>query len=172
MKTRVLLRSAQPGDVAALHALFAEPAVYRYLADGAAPPQSVSEAWVAADRSRGLGLWLLSHGDRIDGCVRLSEYGEPRIAELTYLLHPRVWGRGLATRMSWTVMQRAFATGAIDAIIAGADVPNGASIAVMRRLAMQFRREVQYPLGKGVEYRLGVADSAPDPPPESIPLAP
>jgi len=166
----MFLRSARPDDVDAMHRLFAEPAVFRYLADGAAPPRSVTEAWVATDRSGGLGLWLLCDGKRLDGCVRLSAYGEPGTAELTCLLHPRVWGRGFATRMSWTVMQHALATNRVDTIIAGADVPNTASVAVMRRLGMRFVRDVTYPLGAGVEYRFTRDDPPPDPLPCLLPL--
>jgi hypothetical protein len=38
------------------------------------------------------------------------------------------------------------------ALSAGADVANAASFAVMRRLGMHFRKNVQYPLGAGMEY--------------------
>jgi RimJ/RimL family protein N-acetyltransferase len=169
----VFLRPALPADVDAIHGLFGVPAVYRYLADGTAPPRSESEAWVAASTigDAAVGLWLLCrNGGRLDGCVRLAALAEPRVAELTYLLHPRAWRQGLATRMGWTVVQRAFASGRIDTIIAGADMPNIASIAVMRRLGMQFLREVEYPLGAGVEYCLQRDDPLPDPLPQTISL--
>ena len=65
-----------------------------------------------------------------------------------------MWGLGFAPRMAHTVMKRAFETGLIATIWAGADAPNQASLAVMKRLGMQFRREVQYPLGDGMEYQM------------------
>ena len=81
-----------------------------------------------------LGLWLLEN-DRGEafGCVRLSEPADAAAsAELTYLLDPTVWGRGLATRMARTALARAFARGA-DTVLAGVDAPNTDSIAVLRR---------------------------------------
>ena len=109
-----------------------------------------------------LGLWLLEN-DREEafGCVRLSApEDEAASAELTYLLDPTVWGRGLATRMARTALARAFARGA-DTVLAGVDAPNTDSIAVLRRLGMRFLRDVDYPSGPGVEYVLSSADFDP-----------
>jgi hypothetical protein len=52
---------------------------------------------------------------------------------------------------------------AISTVFAGADGPNRASQSVMRRLAMRFRRAVEYPLGPGVEYVLQRDDPRPAP---------
>jgi RimJ/RimL family protein N-acetyltransferase len=56
--------------------------------------------------------------------------------------------------MAWSVIEGAFASGQADAVIAGADSPNVASLALMRRLGMRFHQNVTYPLGSGVEYIL------------------
>jgi hypothetical protein len=53
----------------------------------------------------------------------------------------------------------------IDSVIAWTDLPNTASLAVMRRLGMRFHKNVQYPLGAGVEYVLHRDDAAPLPAP-------
>jgi ribosomal-protein-alanine N-acetyltransferase len=153
------LRLAQAADEEALHALFSLPEVYRFLADGAAPPRSIARGWIARStsdfESTNTGLWLLeTQGEhQLGGCVRLEPATEGS-AELTYVLHPRDWGQGLATRMSSTVIHLAFKGGRIDRVTAGADLPNTASIAVMQRLGMTFLRNVQYPAGIGVEYEL------------------
>jgi hypothetical protein len=73
-------------------------------------------------------------------------YSDYKNLQPVNLLHPRWWGHGLATRMSWTVMHQAFEAGHVEHIVAGADTPNTASVAVMRRLGMQVLRTVQYPL--------------------------
>jgi RimJ/RimL family protein N-acetyltransferase len=163
------LRRANDTDVDRLHDLFCVFEVYRYLADGAAPPRHVAAHWIdqgLTEAASGLGLWLLEDPDgTLSGCVRLERRPASRTAELTFVLHPRVWGRGLATRASWTVVQQAFRAGAVDEIVAGADEPNVASVAVMRRLGMRFERAVSYPAGPGVEYVL----TPHDPPPHSIP---
>ncbi len=167
------LRRAAATDTSALHELLCIPEVYRYLADNVVPPRSGVEQWIArSDRdfnTCGIGLWVLEDGNgQLAGCVRLEADAAGCSAELTYVLHPQFWGLGLATRMSWTVMQLAFARSTIGQIIAGADGPNTASFAVMRRLGMTFLRSVQYPLGPGAEYVFHRTDPTPSPVPEVI----
>ena len=164
--TDMRLRSATPQDQGKIHQLFCVPEVFEYLADGKKPPPSIASAWVnsaAADLAKyGGGLWVLVDGADlcVGGLVRLAgdDNGE---LELTYLLHPSLWGLGFATRMAHTVMRRAFGAGLVSTIWAGADAPNKASFAVMKRLGMQFRREVQYPLGTGMEYQMKVGEFDP-----------
>jgi RimJ/RimL family protein N-acetyltransferase len=108
------------------------------------------------------------------GSVDLRPYPSLRSAELTYLLDPRYWGQGLGQgltlRMAWTVIAHAFLMSQIDFIIAGADLPNTRSIALMQRLDMRFHKNVQGPLGAGVEYVLHRNDVRPLPKPVLIPL--
>lgn len=168
------LRRVTDADTNALYDLMCIPAVYRYLADNAVPPRSVLEDWITRSHHDftecGIGLWILEHSDgQLAGCVRLEADLAGRSAELTYVLHPQFWGFGLATRMSWTVMQLAFARSTIEQIIAGADDPNAASFAVMRRLGMTFVRHVQYPAGPGKEYLFRRSDPLPSPVPEPLP---
>ena len=170
-----VLRRATDADGDRLHALLTVPEVYRYLADGVPPPREVVDGRITRSRAdfaaAGIGLWLLEDAaGELGGCVRLEVTG-PASAELTYALHPMNWGWGLATRMSWTVMRPALEGGRVEEIVAGADVPNAASIAVMQRLGMTYARSVQYPLGAGVEYRFRRGDAAPIPAPELVPLA-
>jgi ribosomal-protein-alanine N-acetyltransferase len=168
------LRRVADADTTALYDLLCLPEVYRYLADHAVPPRSVVEDWIAHShhdfKERGSGLWVLENSaGQLAGCVRLEAKPASRSADLTYVLHPQFWGMGVATRMRWSVMQRAFAGNSLDQIIAGADDPNTASFAVMHRLGMTFLRPVQYPAGPGKEYIFRRTDPAPSPVPESIP---
>lgn len=140
-----------------IHHLLCVPEVYEYLADGAEPPLSVTRDWIrtsADDCDRfGGGLWALEfpRGREILGLTRLSDFDDGEL-QLTYLLHPCIWGRGYATRMAHAAMNRAFTARVATSIWAGADVANAASIAVMRNLGMAFRRDADYPAGPGVEY--------------------
>ncbi len=182
------MTAARAADADALHELLCVPEVYRYLADGAPPPRAVTEAWLkksAADfQSHGVGLWLLWACSKkgggplsskraltpfLAGCVLLEVLHNKTQAELTYVLHPDHWGKGLATRMAWTAIQHAFENG-LDAVIAGADAPNTASLAVMQRLGMQFHRTVQYPAGEGAEYILRSTDPVPERVPAILPF--
>ena len=168
------LRRVADKDTEALYSLMCIPEVYRYLADNTVPPRSVLETWIERSHTDfnedGIGLWLLEEDEKQPaGCVRLEPDRQNRSAELTYVLHPQFWGRGLATRMSWTAMQLAFSNGNFEQIIAGTDEPNTASLAVMQRLGMTFLRTVQYPAGPGLEYVFRRIDKPPSPLPELIP---
>ena len=162
-------------DIDGLHALASKPLVYRYLFDGAAPGREAIARrladGIAGAAATGYGGWLLEGcAARYAGCVELRPYPSPRSAELTYLLDPANWAQGLAVRMAWTAITHAFLSRQIGAVIAGADLPNTASFAVMRRLGMRFHKSVQYPLGDGTEYLLHRNDAGPMPRPALIPL--
>ena len=170
------LRRMTDQDIESVHVLNCVPEVYRYLSDGVPPLRWRSKISVELNNkrkaSKGLGSWVLEDSEgRIKGCVILREYQLPRTAELSYLLHPQLWGQGLATRMSWTVIDYVFKTKLVDQVVAGADKPNRASIAVMQRLGMAFYRTTEYPLGPGVEYLLSHDDPKPIPLPNPIPIA-
>ena len=107
-------------------------------------------------------MWFLEDDStRYAGCVEVRPYPSSKSTELTYLLDPLVWGQGLAVRMAWTAITLSFSSSEIDSVIAGADLDNAASFAVMRRLGMRFRKNVQYPLGAGMEYELDRNEAGP-----------
>lgn len=169
------LRLATQDDVDGLHSLASAPLIYRYLFDGAAPEREFIAGRVAlsltSTADTGIGMWLLETSSaRYAGCVQLTPDLSARFTEITYMLDPRYWGRGLAVRMSWTAITQAFLSPQIDSVVAGADLPNTASFAVMKRLGMKFRRSVIYPLGCGGEYVIHRSDAGPTPRPALIPL--
>lgn len=170
------LRPVTPVDAAALLRLAHMPEVYRYLFDGVPPEEAAIRAWIdtslEAMAAHGIGAWVLA-GPDVDcaGAVWLRPEADGRTAEVSYMLDPRWWGRGLATRMAWTAVRRAFDVGGMDLVFAGADGPNARSFAVMRRLGMAFRGDVTYPLGPGMEYALRREDPGPDPAPSLLAIA-
>ena len=177
------LSPARQADADALHQMLCLPQVCRYLADGAPPPRAITDAWLdksAVDFERHeVGLWLLHGGQELAGCVLLDVLDtlpgnagpkSKKAAELTYVLHPEHWGKGLATRMAWTVITHAFDVG-VDVILAGVDSPNTASRAVIKRLGMKFYRTVRYTLGQGEEYLLWANDPPPASKPAFLPIS-
>jgi RimJ/RimL family protein N-acetyltransferase len=167
------LRRGTQNDIDGVLTLTSQPAVYRFLFDGVAPDSKtiavIIAQSVATASETGLGMWLLAGPSApYCGCVVLRPDLPARSAELTYLLHPAFWGQGLATRMAWTAITQAFLSAEIRMIVAGTDLPNTASLAVMRRLRMRFHRNVRYPLGAGVEYVRHRDDPAPEPCPGLI----
>jgi ribosomal-protein-alanine N-acetyltransferase len=174
-KDRWCLRPADLNDIDGYHALAANPLVYQYLFDGVQPDKEYITRLVAQSvtnaRETGLGMWFLENAStRYAGCVELRPYPSFRSAELIYLLDPSYWGQGLALRMAWTATTYAFLSLQIDSVIAGTDLPNTVSLAVMRRLGMRFHKGVRYPLGAGVEYVLHRDDLGSLPKPVLIPL--
>ena len=83
-------------------------------------------------------------GRSVTECWRLRPVSQSDIAGLHALacqpLIYRYLFDNVATRMAWTAITRAFASPHIDYIVAGHDLPNTASSAVMRRLGMRFTR--------------------------------
>ena len=74
----------------------------------------------------------------VTGIYRLQPGGEP---ELVYSLAPACWGRGLASEASRAVIADAFGRLGFARVLARTDAPNRASIAVMKRLGMQYLGE-------------------------------
>jgi RimJ/RimL family protein N-acetyltransferase len=161
--------------VEGLRALGSKPLVYRYLFDGFPPSRDYLARRIAdsvvVGAAGGAGTWLLGNGvAHYAGCVQLLPDLSARTTELTYFLDPDYWGQGFAVRMGSTAITQAFLSPRIDAVVAGADAPNKASFAVMRRLGMRFRRHVQYPLGPGMEYMLHRGDIGSSPRPPIFPI--
>lgn len=170
-----VLRRAQAADASHLHDLASQPPVYRFLFDESEPARGRTDALLqdalAHDAQAGLGMWFLRQDqDAPCGMVQLSPGPDAGSAQLIYLLHPRLWGQGLATRMGWSVIAAAFAGGRLDCIMAGVDGANAASRAVLGKLGMRMLRLVTYPLGPGMEFCLTSRDPGPLPPPAVLPM--
>src|SRR5258707_14699806 len=101
---------------------------------------------------------------------RVTTLSSPQIRRTHLPVRPRYWGQGLALRMAWTAITHAFLSSQIDSVIAGTNLPNTASLAVMRRLGMRFHKDVRYPLGAGVECVIHQDDVGPLPKPVLISL--
>lgn len=150
---RLDLTPVSAADTDELLALFNDPNVGRYLLDG----EPVSREWVdgeiASSVARfdesGCGLWAVRMRpdsgepdppdlpDTIAGVVGLRPFFDPPDLQLLYALHPRAWGRGLATEAARAVVHHAFGVLGFDEIKAATDEPNRASVAVLERLGME-----------------------------------
>jgi ribosomal-protein-alanine N-acetyltransferase len=117
--------------------------VRRYLLDDAlVTPAWVNDEIVASDErfaKGGAGLWSiqLASGGSIIGFVGFREFFDPPQLQLLYGLLPAFWGRGVATEAALTICEYAFRELGFLEIAAATDVPNEASIAVLRRLGMR-----------------------------------
>ena len=142
---RLVLRPVSLDDVDALHQLWTEPDVRRYLWDDVIIPRERAEETVRdmlASVADQLGLWVAidRESNELAGfCALIRREGE-EAPELMYGLTPRFWGRGLATEASRALLTYAFGTLECTRVTAATDVPNAASVRVMERLGFRFYR--------------------------------
>jgi RimJ/RimL family protein N-acetyltransferase len=144
--SRLTLRPATLDDLAALHAIFTDARVRRWLFDDRmvteAAAREIVEASIASFAGRGFGQWVLQAPglSEILGCTGLFTADGVEI-EILYAVHPAHWGRGLATEAARAVLDHGFRTLALPRIAARADTPNAESIRLMERLGMRFEEE-------------------------------
>lgn len=142
---RLRLRPFIAGDLAALHRLWANPDVRRYLWDDVEITIDRAEVVIAASSesfdSRGFGFWsifLRENNEDLIGFCGLRVFGNDEDVEILYGIHPSRWGQGLATEASEAVLHFGFQTCGLTKIYAGADSPNSASFRVMEKLRMTY----------------------------------
>jgi len=98
--TRLILRPWSLDDVDALHELWTDPQVRRYLCDDEAISReraaATVEAGVTSARERGVGLWcvLRKPANLLAGFCGFRSIGDSPDIELLYGLCPAHWGTG------------------------------------------------------------------------------
>ncbi len=145
---RLRLRPYTRNDLDALHRLWTDPDVRRYLFDD----KILTREWVAAEiehslasfETRGFGQWaaLLKGHDVLIGFCCYRFVHEPPELQLLYGLAPAYWGRGLAPEAAHAIIRFGFDERGFDEIIASADAPNEASVRVMEKAGMTFQKHV------------------------------
>ena len=155
---RLALRPLSGSDLDAAHRISNEPLVRHYLWDD----QPVSKPAIEGVISRSLktfaeeefGLFGVrlrdSDGELIGYCGFLRIEGTERV-ELLYALLPEWWGKGLATEASLACLRFAFEEAGLERVVAGADLPNTASLRVIEKLGMRPVGEIA-PTAPGVPY--------------------
>jgi RimJ/RimL family protein N-acetyltransferase len=152
---RLRLREWTSSDLETLVELFARPEIWRYpLGRGFTPEETQSflaRQIAAQDRH---DVTLLAAEDRTNhellGYVGLAVPNFlPEImpsVEIGWRLHPRVWGRGLATEGALAVLTYAFTVLDLEEIVSIYHPENIASGAIMRRIGMHFDRDTVDPV--------------------------
>lgn len=136
---RLVLRSRVPADTDDLHAIYGRTDVAEHLLH---PPLSRAEMEAmleerAASDDDGFGLVLELEG-RVVGEVALL-FRSPTVAELSWVVHPDVGGRGLATEAATALLHLGFGHFGCHRVFAELDARNEASRRLCERLGM--RRE-------------------------------
>jgi RimJ/RimL family protein N-acetyltransferase len=144
---RLALRPCSRADLDALHALWIDAQVRRFLWDDRVIERCVAadviEASLASFAARGIGMWVIEPrgGAALLGFAGLREIAEDEELELLYGLLPAHWGRGYAVEASRAVLAHGFGAAALDRIAGRTDSPNRASARVLERLGMRFEGE-------------------------------
>lgn len=129
---RLVLRYARLDDVAAFHAILSNPVAMRWWSS--VPHASVEEtqAWVEAmmaGSAAGAPDFVIEWQDRAIG-----KAGFWKLPDVGYILHPDVWGQGLAREAVGAAIDHVFAERMTDIATADVDPENSGSIRLLKRL--------------------------------------
>jgi len=144
---RLLLRPCRAADLDALHALWTDARVRRFLWDDRAIERSVAAGVIEASRAsfaeRRIGQWALElrGGGDLLGFAGLRAVDGSAEVELLYGLAPAYWGKGYAVEASRAVLAHGFERAGLARIAGRTDTPNTRSARLLERLGMRFEGE-------------------------------
>jgi len=152
---RLVLRRWRDDDVAPMSAINADPEVMRWIGDGSVRDGQQTtagiEAWERQWDQHGFGLFALelrTSGELIGFTGLAVPEFLPEVmpaVEIGWRLGRAFWGRGLATEAAAAALRFGLIDRLLDRIISIAQVGNGASERVMRKLGMRLARETVDP---------------------------
>ncbi len=149
---RLQLKPISPEDVDALHALWNEPDVRRYLwgnrklsVDDVAGIVERSQAMHAESRG---GLWRVEglEGETAGELIGFGgfwEFGEEQNLQILFGLAPHHWGMGLATELARCLIDYGFDTLGMERIRGATESSNVSSQRVMEKAGMKFDERVR-----------------------------
>lgn len=148
----LMLRPCTLADLDAVHELWTDPDIRRFLFDDRTlSRQEASDFLVASDESfaqHGYGLWLffersgdasvdqlLGQSSTIAGFSGLMSVPD-QPPSVVFGTRPQLWGRGYATESTAAVLHYVFDELGLEQVVADVDEPNTASVRVLERLGM------------------------------------
>lgn len=138
-------------DAQALHELWTNKEVRRYLWDNRIIPMETVHTIIEASRAyfaeTGSGMYsvrLKSDSDAIIGFCGNRPFEGTGEVELLYGIHPDHWSRGIGTEAARTVLRHGIEHCHFHRVIAATDTPNQRSVKVLQRLGMFFDRRQKH----------------------------
>lgn len=128
---RLILRTARPDDLDAMHAVLSDPRATLWWST---PPHETLEqtkAWLDGMIANGP-----DHPDFVvewNGRV-IGKAGFYVMPDVGYILHPDTWGQGLAREAVGAAIDHVFSTREVETLTADVDPENAASIRLLERL--------------------------------------
>lgn len=128
---RLTLRRARAEDVGQLHQIFANPRAMKYWSELPHPSLDRTREWLRSMIEAGPDSddFIVEMGGRVIG-----KAGAWKLPEVGYILHPDVWGQGLASEAMTAVITHIFKTHAVDTLTADVDPGNEGSIRLLGKL--------------------------------------
>jgi RimJ/RimL family protein N-acetyltransferase len=134
----VSLRPLTLADTDAVHSWASLPESCRYQGWG---PNTIEETRAFVERALAAGpdrlIFAILVAGEVVGTAELRLAG-PTTGELAYLVHPRHWGRGIATAAALALLRMGFGEHRRHRIFATCDPRNVASAAVLRKIGMRY----------------------------------
>ena len=152
---RLVLRPITQGDAEALHQLWTNKEVRRYLWENRVLPLEAVHGIIGSSvefhGTHGSGFYSVRTVDEPGKIVgfcghRAFHAGDGEAGdetELLYGMHPHFWSKGLGTEAARRVLAHGFTQCDFERIIASTDTPNQRSVKVLQRLGMSFDRRQQ-----------------------------
>jgi RimJ/RimL family protein N-acetyltransferase len=148
---RLMMRPFATNDVDALHRLWIDPGVRKFLWDDQIIPRETAVAVVESNidsfATHDFGLWAIffKNDPKLIGFGGLRHFtedgSENEEVEILYGVAPEHWGKGIAPEAAREVLRYGFEGLKLANIYAGADPPNVASFRVIEKLGMKFARK-------------------------------
>jgi ribosomal-protein-alanine N-acetyltransferase len=128
---RLILRTARPDDLEAMHAVLSDPRATLWWSTP--PHETVDQTaeWLEGmiDKGPDNPDFVIERDGRVIG-----KAGFYVLPDVGYILHPDHWGHGLASEAVSAVIDHVFATRDLEAVTADVDPDNAASIRLLERL--------------------------------------
>jgi ribosomal-protein-alanine N-acetyltransferase len=141
---RLLLRPWTRADIDAMHLLWTEPDVRRYLWDDLVITRETAadivESHLKTATQHNIGYWAVhfpaDSAERVAGFCGFRFIDDGRDVELMYGFRREYWGKGLATEACAAALDYMWRHTELPVVYARTDPPNSASVDVMLRLGM------------------------------------
>jgi len=156
---RLVLRRPRLSDAKALHALYGDPEVMRFIGDGSTLTPAKTKAWIEKALTRwkadGFGHFVIEKDRKVIGRAgflvwdpdewrtgTLAELGEHAAVELGWMLAREHWGNGYATEAAVALRDYGFKELRFERLISLISHGNDASVKVAERIGGRYVRDV------------------------------
>jgi ribosomal-protein-alanine N-acetyltransferase len=146
LSERLLLRPFERSDAPAVHEVYRDELVMRWVGTGPVtrPEQTVAmlSGYIEHQRKHGFSFWAVIQRDSGDLLGDAGLYRRGERVELGYTLGRSHWGMGYGTEAAGVCVRAAFEKLGIDQLEAFVRPENGASAAVLGKLGFEARDRV------------------------------